>query len=99
MCRVPHNRALGMPEQLTRGGQVQVEFQRRRRPPVQGTQNGQTPLDAQEDAERQVLALRKGRWYYNSYRKIIVSRNRCARKLKMLVAISLNFLKVTFLLH
>lgn len=40
---------------------MQVELQRRRCTTVQGTQNGQTPLDAQADAERQMLAVRQGR--------------------------------------
>lgn len=60
MFRVSHYRALGMFEQSAGSSQVQVELQRRRRAAIQGTQNGQTPLDAQEDAERQVLAVRKG---------------------------------------
>lgn len=60
MFRVPHNRTLGMSEQSIGRGQVQIELQRRRRTSVQGTQNRQTPLDAQEDAKRQVLAMRKG---------------------------------------
>lgn len=62
MCRVSHYRALGMFEQSTGSGQVQIELQRRRRAAVQGTQNGQTPLDAPENAKRQVLAMRKGQW-------------------------------------
>lgn len=61
MRRLPYNRAHGMSEQFAGSGQVQVQLQRRRCTAVQGTQNGQTPLDAQADAERQVLAVRKGR--------------------------------------
>jgi len=49
-----------MSGQSAGSGQVQVELQGRRRATVQGTQNGQTPLDAQEDAKGQVLAMRKG---------------------------------------
>lgn len=60
MFRVPHNRTLGMFEQPAGFGQVQIELQRRRRASVQGTQNSQTPLDAQENAKRQVFAMRKG---------------------------------------
>lgn len=60
MLSVPHHRALGVPEQSAGSGQVQVELQRRRRATVQRTQNGQTPLDAQEDAKGQVFAVRKG---------------------------------------
>jgi len=60
MFGLPHNRALGMSGQPAGSGQVQVELQGRRRATVQGTQNGQTPLDAQEDAKGQVLAMRKG---------------------------------------
>jgi len=60
MFGLPHNRALGMSRQSAGSGQVQVELQGRRRATVQGTQNGQTPLDAQEDAKGQVLAMRKG---------------------------------------
>lgn len=46
MFRMPDNRALRMFGKLTGGGQVQIELQRRRRASVQGTQDGQTPLDA-----------------------------------------------------
>lgn len=61
MFRVSYNRALGMFEQSTGSSQVQIELQRRRCTAVQGTQNRQTPLDAQENAKGQVLAMRKGR--------------------------------------
>lgn len=60
MLSVPHHRALGVPEQSSGSGQVQVELQRRRRATVQRTQNSQTSLDAQEDAKGQVLAVWKG---------------------------------------
>jgi hypothetical protein len=59
MFRVSYNRALGMFEQSTGSSQVQIELQRRRCATVQGTQNSQTPLDAQENTKRQVLAMRK----------------------------------------
>lgn len=60
MFGLPYNRALGMSGQSTGSGQVQNKLQGRRRATVQGTQNGQTPLDAQEDAEGQVFAMWKG---------------------------------------
>lgn len=46
MFGLPHNRTLGMSGQSSGSRQVQVELQGRRRATVQGTQDGQTPLDA-----------------------------------------------------
>lgn len=66
MCRMPYHRTHGMFGKSTRSGQVQIELQRRRCAAVQGTQNSQTPLDAQTDAERQVFAMRKGQCSYIS---------------------------------
>lgn len=60
MFCMPYYRALRMLEQSTRSGQMQVELQRRWCATVQGTQNGQTPLDAQKNPKRQVLAMWKG---------------------------------------